>query len=501
MTSQLPVVEWLRRGGPWHQAPEIVETHAAIVFLAGDRAYKLKKAVNLGYLDFTTSALRRATLERELTLNRRTAPSLYLRVVPISCDDDGAFALEGNGQVVDWLLEMRRFPSDALLSRMAERGALDEATMEHLAAHIARFHDGTDAIAAYDWPAAVARIARENSDDLRAQSKSFDAGEVNAVAAGRNAIILACASTLSRQSADVRHCHGDLHLGNAFVDHEQPTLFDCIEFDDFYATIPPLYDLAFLLMDLLARGLPRLANRTLNAWFIHRDRKRWHDAMSSLAALPLYLVLRAEIRAKTEGRRPGGVVSARTYLALASKYLEPCAPRLIAVGGLSGTGKSSLAKELAWRIGGAAGAIHLRSDEIRKRVAGVALTERLPDVAYTKELSERVYADLHDLARTGLRSGQAVILDAVFAHESERSHVATIAAEAGVPFEGLWLEAPADILERRLAARRGDASDADVAVLRKQLTYDLGRIDWRRLDARDSPALALDAALRCLDLQ
>lgn len=500
MTPQSPVVEWLTRGDPWGQAPEVVETHAAIVFLVGDRAYKLKKAVNLGYLDFSKAEQRRVTLERELTLNRRTAPLLYLRVVAVGRNENGAFTLDGNNNAVDWLLEMRRFPGGALLSGMAERGALDEATMEKLAAHIARFHDAAHAIGGYDWPAAVARIAHENSDDLEAQSTLFETHEVKAVADARKAMIRACAGTLVVQSADVRHCHGDLHLGNAFVDHGQPTLFDCIEFDDFYATISPLYDLAFLLMDLLARGLPRLANRTLNAWFIHRERDRWRDTMESLAALPLYLVLRAEIRAKTEGRRPGGVAAARMYLALAQKCLEPHAPRLIAVGGLSGTGKSSLAKELAWRVGGSAGAIHLRTDEIRKRIANVALTDRLPTGAYTREASNVVYADLCNLARSALAAGRAVILDAVFAHEAERAHAEALAAEAGVPFDGLWLEAPADILEGRIVGRRGDASDADVAVLRKQLSYDLGRIDWHRLDVSGGATEIADAARQYLRL-
>jgi uncharacterized protein len=501
MTSQAPVVDWLSHGGPWRQVPEVVETHAAMVFLVGDRAFKLKKAVDLGYLDFTTPQRRRAVLERELFLNRRTAPSIYLRVVPVVRLAGGEFSLGGEGETIDWLLEMRRFPSEALLSRMADRGALDEATIEGLAAHIARFHECEPVVDAYDWPAAVARIAKENTDDLRAQVGSFDAVEVAAVAAARDAAISGHAALLVRQSASVRHCHGDLHLGNAFVDGEQPTLFDCIEFDDFYATIPPLYDLAFLLMDLLARRLPRLANRTLNAWIIHRDREQWREIMESLAALPLYLALRAEIRAKTEGRRPGGVLAARGYLTLAKACFVPGVPRLIAVGGLSGTGKSTLAKHIAWRCGGPAGAIHLRSDELRKRIAGIPLGDRLPERAYTPETSNEVYAALFDLAERALRSGQAVILDAVFAREAERTHAATMVAGLGVVFDGLWLEAPAETLERRVSGRRCDASDADVAVLRKQLSYDLGRIDWHRMDASATEAQTVEAALRHLNLR
>jgi len=500
MISQRPVVEWLVRGAPWDRVPEVIETHAAFVFLVGDRAYKLKKAVDLGYLDFSTPERRRGALERELILNRRTAPAIYLRIVPVTHVGDGVFALDGNGDVVDWLLEMQRFPSDALLTGLAERGQLDDAMVERLAAHIADFHDRAEVIAAYDWPAAVARIARENADDLRAQTELFGAGAVAAAIAAQQAGMAACAKTLERQSADVRHCHGDLHLGNVFLDRGRPTLFDCIEFDDFYATIPPLYDLAFLLMDLLAREAPRLANRTLNAWFIHRERGRWRDTLQSFAVLPLYLMLRAEIRAKTEGRRPGGNDAARRYLALAGKVAGPPRPRLIAIGGLSGTGKSSLAKELAWRVGSAAGAVHLRSDEMRKRMAGVPLTERLNAGAYTQDASTRVYAELFELADTALKSGQAVVLDAVFARETERSKAAAVAADIGVAFNGLWLEAPAQILEQRLAARRHDPSDADAVVLRRQLTYDLGRIDWHRVDVSGSADEVVQAAQRYLSL-
>jgi hypothetical protein len=476
------VSDWLRRGGPWGRTPSVVETHAALVFLVGDFAYKVKKPVDLGYLDFTTLERRHATLARELTLNRRTAPATYLKLVPVA-RSEGTFALGGEGQAVEWLLEMRRFPDEALLARLADRGELAEAMIEQLATHTAQFHDGAEVVRGYDWPAAVARIARENASDLASQTEIFVDRDLMALATARTHWLETCARTLSQQSADVRHCHGDMHLGNAFLDHGTPTLFDCIEFDDFYATIPPLYDVAFLLMDLLSRGAPRFANRALNAWTIARAPDHWRDIMASLAALPLYLALRAEIRAKTEGRRPSGRASARRYLDLAAALYAPQPQRLIAIGGLSGTGKSSLAKNLAWRIGGGAGAMHLRTDEIRKRLVNVPLTERLSPSAYTQAASDRVYAQVADLARAALAAGHAVVVDAVFARESERAAIAELADRAGVPFTGLWLEAPQDVLEQRLARRTGDASDADAAVLRKQLAYELGTISWHCVDA------------------
>ncbi|MEQ1867760.1 MAG: phosphotransferase, partial [Micropepsaceae bacterium] len=297
----------------------------------------MKKPVNLGYLDFSTLAKRRAALARELELNVRTAPATYLRLVPV-VEKGMRLSLGGEGDVVEWLLEMRRFDDGALLAEVADRGALTEATVEQLAIHAARFHDGAHVVPGCDWPSAVARIARENTADLKGQAQIFAEHDLATAIAARERHRKFGARALARQSNDIRHCHGDMHLRNAFLDQGAPTLFDCIEFDDFYAVIPPLYDIAFLLMDLIARGMHRHANRALNAWAIHRAPDHWRAIMDSLAVLPLYLALRAEIRAKTEGRQPGGYTNAERYLTLASTFLERRPPRLIAIGGLSGAG-------------------------------------------------------------------------------------------------------------------------------------------------------------------
>ena len=495
--AQSTVIDWLKNGAAWGKKPDIAETHAALVFLVGDRAYKLKKGVDLGYLNFTTLESRRETLERELELNRRTAPSLYLQTLPISLSARGELNLTGEGAAIDWLLEMRRFPDDALLSTRAARGQLTEAIIESLAEHIAAFHDAADLVPT-DWPTAVARIAGENTADLRSQSILISSALIEAAITARESCANSCVQQLGAQSSDVRRCHGDMHLGNVFLDDGKPTLFDCIEFDDFYATIPPLYDIAFLLMDLMARGQGRLANRALNAWLIHSDVKCWREIAESLQALPLYLALRAEIRAKTEARKPGGRASACHYLELTRQFAVNQPPRLVAVGGFSGTGKSSVAKEIAWRLGSPPGAVHLRSDEIRKRLAGVSLDQRLPQSEYARAKSAETYAALESLARSALTAGTTLVVDAVFAREEERQAMHAIAQRAGTPFVGVWLEAPRDILERRLSSRSGDVSDADVAVLRQQLTYDLGHMTWHHVDARGDLAATAKNVMRHL---
>jgi aminoglycoside phosphotransferase family enzyme/adenylate kinase family enzyme len=478
--DQANVVAWLKSGAPWGSAPDMVETHAACVFLTADRAYKLKKAVDLGYLDFSTPAKREAALRRELELNLRTAPNLYLRVVPLTRDGQ-RLAIGGAGETVDHLLEMKRFAKGALLSEMAESGRLDMALIEKLARHVAAFHAKENHLPGRDWHAMLARIAAENAQDIGAQSAIFDAADVARHLARRDAVFAACAPVLARQSNEVRRCHGDMHLANVFVDDGEPTLFDCIEFGDFYAEMPPLYDVAFLLMDLWARDMRPFANRALNTWLMAQEDV--DEALSGLAALPLYLAIRAEVRAKTEGRKPDGRASARRYLALAATFLEPKPARLIAVGGLSGTGKSTLARALAPTLGAPVGAIHLRTDEIRKRIAGVSQDTRLPPESYTREASQKVYAALARCTAAALKAGQTVIADAVFAAPAERTAFERIAFEEKARFAGLWLEGPTSTLQSRLTARKGDASDADVNVLHKQLAHDTGKISWHRLDA------------------
>ncbi|MEK0081946.1 AAA family ATPase [Benzoatithermus flavus] len=477
-------------GGALGGRVERIDTHGAVILLAGERAWKMKRAVRFSFMDFSTLARRKATLEAELALNRRTAPELYRRVVAVTREADGRLALGGSGEPVEWLLEMARFPQDAQLDRVAARGELGPDLIEALAVEICRFHAEAEVRRDKGGYAAMRAVVEGNAGDLASLAPAvFDAAAVAALNAATQRELEARAHLLDQRRADgrVRHCHGDLHLANIVLLERGPVLFDCLEFDEELACIDVLYDLAFLVMDLIRRGLPAHARTLLQAY---HDRAE-DDA--GLALLPLFLSVRAAIRAKVAGfnagvlggeARTAKVQEAGTYLALARKALEPVPPRLLVVAGRSGTGKSSVAKALAPAFGAMPGAMILRSDVIRKRLLGKEPTERLPPEAYTPEHSARVFARIADRARVLLAAGRTVIADAVYGEAAQREAIEAVAKAAGVPFRPVWLEAAEPVLEARVGARRGDASDADLAVVRAQArTMDPSAVLWPRVAA------------------
>ncbi|MGH9142710.1 MAG: AAA family ATPase, partial [Vicinamibacterales bacterium] len=451
---------------------ERIDTHISIVWLAGDRAFKLKRAVRFDYVDFSTVELRRVACEAEVRLNRRTAPSLYLGVRPITRGRDGTLAIGGPGEPIDWLVEMRRFDQETLFDRLADRGRLDIALMPRLALTIATLHASARMRGDRGGRAGMTWVANGNAQGLLEFGKDVvDPVACSVLAAETRAALCRHGRRLDTRcrAGLVRECHGDLHLRNICLIDGAPTLFDGVEFNDDISCVDVLYDLAFLLMDLWRRDLPAHANAVFNEYI-----QQTMD-VDALCLMPLFLSCRAAVRAKTSmtaagmqrdaGTRRELGAAARQYLVLADAFLHPPRARLIAIGGFSGSGKSTLARGLAPGIGAAPGAFIVRSDVIRKSLMGVAPLARLDTEGYQPEITHRVYKGLMARTLAALRAGHSVVADAVFARPEDREAIAGAAREAGVPFLGLWLDGPRAVLQRRIAERVRDVSDATAAAL------------------------------------
>ena len=467
------------------RADRRIDTHGAVVFLAGDRAYKLKRAVKFPYMDFSTVERRRAMCEAEVEINRRLTPEIYLGVEPVRTPSGKS----------DWVVVMRRFDEDGLLDRLADRRALTPELMAALGARIAQFHEGLAPIhdgfgRPDDYRHSIAADIRQ----MRQQGERLDPALSERLAEAMPAALEPHMAVVARRVAAgaVRRCHGDLHLRNIVLINGKPVPFDAIEFSERIPNIDVLYDLSFALMDLCERDFRPLANRLLNEWLWRIAELPDAPHEEALALLPMFLSRRASIRAFVDASSAAvsagdtataELARARTYQRVALDFLQPAPPRLMAIGGLSGSGKTTQALRRAPEIGRAPGAVVVRSDVERKRLAGIALEDRMPAGSYTPEASARTYAAMLARAERVLRAGHSAVLDAVFAREPERHAAEALAAKLGVPFKGLWLDVPKEVAQARVAARHGDASDATPAVVEQQYGYDLGEIEWRKLSS------------------
>lgn len=481
-----------------------IDTHTAVVFLAGLDVYKVKRAVRFPFLDQSTLARRRHGCEAEVTVNRRYAPEIYLGAVPIT-RKGGVLRLGGDGEPVEWAVHMRRFDETRTLDHVAERGDLEPPLIMRLVETLLSIYGEAEVRDGDAATEALAGVVEETLASLAAMETFFPRSETAALAEAMTAAFAALRPLLLGRGRRglVRRCHGDLHLRNITLLNGVPTPFDAIEFDEKIATVDILYDLAFLLMDLSERDLAAEANLVLNRYLWGAPDLA--GELEGLAALPLFMSLRAAVRAKVEALRlleiaEGGrdPVEAGRYFSLARTLMAGAPPRLVAVGGVSGTGKSTVAARLAPDLGRAPGAIHLRSDIERKRLLGAGEHDRLPEAAYAQPVTDRVFAALREQAGLALAAGQAVIVDAVHRRPGEREAIAAVATAAGVPFTGLWLEAPLDTASARVSARHGDASDATAAIVARQAAQPTGPIDWQRIDAGGSVEDVVAAAMAAI---
>jgi len=446
---------------------EVIETHISWVLLAGAYAYKIKKPVRLPFLDFGTLEARRRYCEEEVRLNRRTAPGLYLDVVPVSQTARGP-AIAAPGEPIEYAVRMRRFAHDALADDMARRGALGPAQIASIAAVLADFHAGApraDPASEYGAAAQVAVPAIGNFAQIAALApdaaaaarlerlRSWTAGEcrrLEGVFAARKA------------AGQVRECHGDLHLGNiAFIDG-RAVPFDCIEFDPALRWIDVMSEVAFLVMDLLAHRLSGAAWRLLNSWL------EATGDYAGVAVLRFYLVYRAMVRAKI-ARIRGSDEAFLPYLGLAESLTRPAPPMLVLMHGLSGSGKTTVAQAALESLG----AVRVRSDVERKRLHGLAPEARTaagPDAGiYSAIASRQTYAHLAALAAGVLDAGYPAIVDAAFLRRAQRDAFRRLAEERGAACVIAACTAPEAVLRERVAGRAGDASEAGTAVLERQL--------------------------------
>lgn len=461
-------------------AVRVIETHLSYVLLTGAHAYKIKKALSLGFADFSTLARRRHYCNEEIRLNRRLAPAIYLDVVPIAGSIDVPVP-GGVGEPIEYAVRMREFPQEALLSHEIERGALTRPDVDALAASVAAFHGRiavADAAAGHGSPADVLAYARENFEQLeRLRSDPAERAALAALRAWTERSFEALRPTIAARAAAgfVRECHGDLHLGNIARIDDDIVVFDGIDFNDHLRWIDVVSEIAFTAMDLEARGRRDLAFRFVDAYLsISGD-------YAGLALLSFYVAYRALVRAKVAALRAPQVAGAaraacddecRAYVALARRHAAPGAAAIVITHGFSGSGKTTRSQAFLEQVG----AVRVRTDVERKRLAGLAATAHsgaaLDAGLYAADATRATYERVAALARTIVGSGRVAILDGTFLQRWQRDLTRALADELQVPFAILSFEAKRATLERRIVARSltgGDASEADLRVLTRQL--------------------------------
>ena len=459
---------------------ELIETHISWVLLTGDFAYKIKKPVNFGFLDFSTLEKRHTFCVNELFLNRRLAAAIYLEVVSISGTQNKP-VINGRGKAFEYAVKMAQFPQSAQLDHMLAAGQLNAEHMDVIAHMVADFHglidvanDSTD----YGDNNTIYRRVDENFKQIRQHLDIAPYADTLAtLQQWSRSAFETLGSVFERRKADgfVRECHGDMHLRNLIWLDNRPMAFDCIEFNASLRWIDVMSEAAFLVMDLQSRRQYELANCFLNSYL------ELTGDYAGLAVLPFYLCYRALVRAKVDTLRFEQKalidrekeqlrIELESYLHLATGYIQPSAPRLIIMHGLSASGKSTVSGKLLEKIG----AIRIRSDVERKRLFDIELADsaasKIDSGIYSKHSSQKTYAKLVELASVVISAGYSVIIDAAFLKREQRQFFESLAKHLGVSYIILETTAPTELLRQRVAEKRHDVSDADIAVLEHQIS-------------------------------
>ncbi|CEJ42544.1 Uncharacterized protein apha_00300 [Umezakia ovalisporum] len=454
---------------------QLIQTHISYVILTGKYAYKLKKAVNFGFLDFSTLEKRQHFCQEELRLNQRGAAELYLQVLPVTVVDE-QYQLGGMGKVVEYALKMRQFPQELLFSTLFEEGKLNESHLEDLGKVVAEYHAKS---ATNDYIRSFGEVpqVRAAVDENYQQTEKYIGGpqtqkQFQETKSYTDGFFAERSELFTRRVENnyIRECHGDLHLRNIALWNEKIALFDCIEFNEPFRFVDVMYDVAFTVMDLEARQSPDLANVFLNTYL--EQTGDWEG----LQVLPLYLSRQAYVRAKVtsflldDPSVPGiakeeAAKTAAEYYKQAWDYTKSQQGKLILMSGVSGSGKSTTARYLARQLRG----IQIRSDAVRKHLGGISVWERGGDDLYTPEMTQKTYARLLNLGIILARQGFNVILDAKYDKQQLRQEAIAQGSKYQLPLEIIHCTAPVEVVQERLANRTGDIADATVDLLASQL--------------------------------
>ncbi|MBD2362326.1 AAA family ATPase [Anabaena minutissima FACHB-250] len=460
---------------PVQEPIQLIQTHVSYVLLTGDYAYKLKKPVNFGFLDFSTLENREHFCQEELRLNKRGAAELYLEVLPITLEGE-QYVLGGTGNPVEYAVKMRQFPQETLLSSLFADDKLKETDLEELGRVVAQYHAKTETNDYIRSFGEVSQIRAAFDENYQQTAKYIGGPQTQAqfdeTKAYTERFFAERQELFQRriQNDYIRECHGDLHLRNICLWQDKILLFDCIEFNEPFRFVDVMFDIAYAVMDLEAQQRPDLSNAYLNTYV--EQTGDWEG----LEVLPIYLNRQSYVRAKVtsflldDPSVPATVKeeaskTAAKYYKLAWEYTKPKQGKLILMSGLSGSGKSTTAKYLARQTG----AIHLRSDAVRKHLGGIPLYERGGDDLYTPEMTQKTYARLLNLGIILANQGYTVILDAKYDKQELRQEAIAQAQKHQLPLQIIYCTAPLEVVRERLVNRTGDIADATVDLLASQL--------------------------------